>query len=1116
MISTETATVVFTDIVGSTELATRLGHFAYTEKRRSHFEMLRLIASAHRGKQIKSTGDGLMFAFGSAAGAIACMIRMQQATDRAARRCSEELRIRIGASCGETSREGDDIFGMAVVEAVRLCATALSDQILVPEVMRTLTRGLEYKFSSPRALALKGLPEPVLAFTVEWSPDETLDDTIALPPKLSQAPKFGVYGRAAEQAIIEQCWTTSKRGERQLLLLAGEPGIGKTRLAIDMGRNVHRDGAIVLFGSCDEHIGYPYRPFVEALRHYVTNASDEILLRHIGEYHGELLRVAPELAERVPNLPKPETASSETERHLMFEAITGLLACASQQHPVLLILDDLQWAGMPELLLLKHILCSATPMNLLIAGTYRDTQLPRMHPLSALLADLRGETRVKRITLQGLDEAGVIEFVSAAAGHQLNEAELALAREIGRNTEGSPLFVGEILRNLAESGAAVQEGKQWTLSDNAQGLGIPEGVRDAIGRRLSRLSVETNNSLRLASVIGHEFDLVLLEQLAGNSEGLILDAIDEAKSAALVSNIGGAVDRYVFTHMLVRATLYDELDPARRARMHERVGIALERLATDKPHQRVDELARHWIAAATNIVNAKKAVVYARQAGEQAVTSLAFEQAAIYFEQALKLLEQYDANAKSLQCELLIALGDAQRRMGEGRYRQTVAQAVQIARSLGDPKVFALAVLGSARPEHPFANANLVDRSLIGLYEEAIAGLSDGNENILRARLFAHLAGEMLYTPERAQRKEFAREAMAIVRMCGDKAVLAQAMHIYASAINDPTTLTERLALTAEQEAITGELLSLETRWSAAYQRLGALLESGDMAGVEQVLCRLRELASKVRQPFFNWATAHAHAMLSVMSGIPNAEEDVRAAFKLGTAGGQPEAKMAYFSQLSVIRRDQGRHDELIDSLREFAESFSHLPVWRVILAGLYCETDRLTEARNEINKLAPYDFRRSRDWTWPSIVIGVAQICADLGDRELAELFYPELKPVAGQVGVTGIGLVCYGSLAYPCGQLATCLHRWGEAEEYFNQAQAMNARIGAQPYLVRTLRAYATMLLDRNKTGDSTRAFELIAKGRVAANQLGMQRETVRFERLRARVDASFCNDHRQLAVE
>ena len=1092
MIRTETATVVFTDLVGSTASSVRLGYGAYEAARRSHFDSLRLAASVHQGTEIKSTGDGLLFAFGSANDAVECMIKMQQASDLAARREGEHFRIRTGASTGETNRDGNDIFGICVVEAARLCAAALPGQILVSDLIRGLIRGFGHKLTQVGELTLKGLPEPVSAFAVEWTPRGDFDDVIPLPPKIAPVPTFDLYGRAGEQAIIERCWSLAKEGQRQVVLLAGEPGIGKTRLGVEAGRIAHGQGAIVLLGTCDEDVGHPYRPFVEALRHYLTNAPDEVLLQHVREHNGDLLRIAPSLATRVPNLPKPQTADADTERYHMFEAVTGLLAAASQERPLMLILEDLQWAGAPELLLFKHIVRSAIPMRLLIIATYRDTEVSQTPPLAELLADLRRETGIERLAISGLDEDGVVKFVAAAVGHELDEAQLALAREISRDTEGCPLFVGEILRNLIEAGAAF--GEQCAVAS----YGIPEGIKEAIKRRLSRLSTETIKILRIASVIGHEFELKVLKPVAELPEETILDALDEATSAALVTGPEGNTDCYAFTHMLMRATLYETFNPTRRARMHERVGTALEKLTPGDPEQRIDELARHWLAAAT-VGDATKAISFARQAGDKSLTGLAFEQAVKYYEQALSVLTHHDRDAELLRCDLLIALSDAHRRAGDTKYRQTVAQAVQIARLLGDAKRFALATLGYSRPEHPYANSNVVDQSFIALCEEAIALLDKNDDKILRAKLYFHLAGEMLHTPQREQRKELSRQAVAIARECGDRTVLAQALHFCASAISDPTTLKERLVLSAEQDTLADAAVSRETRWASTYQRMGALLESGNIRAAEQMLFRMKDLASKLRQPFFSWGTELAVAMMSIMVGAPSAEQDAMVAFRVGTDGGQPEAKHAYISQLSVIRRDQGRHAELIESVRGYADSLSHLPVWRVTLAGLYCETDRLDEARIQINMLADYDFRIPMDWTWPSVVISLAQVCADLDHRDLAALYYSQLQSVASQVGVTAMGLVCYGSLAFPCGQLAACLNRWDEAERYFNLAMAMNGRIGARPYLVRTRRAYSTMLLDRNTSNDHARAAKLIEVGRAEADQLGMRREIDRLDRLR-----------------
>jgi tetratricopeptide (TPR) repeat protein len=231
----------------------------------------------------------------------------------------------------------------------------------------------------------------------------------------------------------------------------------------------------------------------------------------------------------------------------------------------------------------------------------------------------------------------------------------------------------------------------------------------------------------------------------------------------------------------------------------------------------------------------------------------------------------------------------------------------------------------------------------------------------------------------------------------------------------------------------------------------------------------------------------------------------VSAAFQVGSAGGEPDARILYLGQLFVIRRDQGRYGELVETLRGFVDEYPHLPVWRVTLAGLYCETDQLDEARAEMHSLAAGDFEIPLDWNWASAVTSLAQVCRDIGDRELAARFYPQLQPVAGQVGVSGISFVCYGSLAFPCGLLAACLERFDDAERHFHDAVAMNERIGARPYLVRSRRAYADMLLARDAAGDRAQAADVIAAAQAEAAGLGMQREIVRLERLRRRIEPS-----------
>jgi class 3 adenylate cyclase/tetratricopeptide (TPR) repeat protein len=1096
-----TATILFTDLVGSTAQRVQLGEDAAEALRRAHDRLLAAAVAAHHGTVAKSVGDGIMATFPGAADAVAAAVAIQQAVDGHNRRGPPvPLVVRVGISLGDVTWEQGDCFGTPVIEAARLCGVAEGGQILVADLVRLTARGRGgHTFTPVGPVALKGLPEPVVACAVAWEPLEHVG--LPLPPRLGTRPPFAMFGRGAEAEALALAWAKAKDGQRQVVLVAGEPGIGKTRLAVEAARAAHADGGTVLFGVCDEDVGLPYRSFVEALRYYVAHGPDAVLAAHIQTHRGELARLVPELARRLPDVPAPQVAEAETERFLLFEAVTGLLAGASRESPIVLLLDDLHWAGAPELLLLKHLVRSAEPMRLLVIGTYRDTELSRIHPLAAVLADLRTEVGVERMSLHGLDDAAVEALVAAAARHELDEALVALAHAIRRETEGNPFFIGEVIRHLAESRALFQERGRWTYRGEIAGLGIPEGVREVIGRRLGRLSAATSRMLALAAVIGRHFDVALLAKIAEASEDAVLDALDEATAAALVTEVRGSPEQFTFRHALIRDTLYGELSAPRRARLHQRVGEALEDLVRATPGARIEELAYHWLAA-TRAADVGKAVGYTRQAGERALAGLAFEEAAAHFERALGVLEPRDASAERLRCDLLLALGDAQRRAGDTRYRETVAKAAEVARALGEGERLARAALASARPGGAMASANLVDETLIALYEEASAALGDA-DSLLRARVLGQLAVELIQTPHRERRDALSREAVAIARRLGDQTGLAQVLGLRFLAMNDPFTLAERLELAAELAALAGELASTELGWWAAHQRTGALLESGDIGGAERALREAERLAGELRQPFCTWFTRIGRAMLAVMRGAPDAEAQVLATFELGTAGGQPDAPTAFGAQLSFLRHNQGRLAELADATRANVEAMPHMPAWRAALARLYSETDQVAAAREQVDILRVNGFDPPLNWTWTTYMVTLSEAVCDLHGQSAAEVLYERLRPVAGQVDLLAVMLASSGSYALYCGMLAACLHRWEDAARHFADALAMNERLGARPYVVRTRRAWAAMLLDRGAPGDAARARDLIAAGRSEAETLGMARELVRFERLTERME-------------
>ena len=718
MSSLETVTVLITDLVGSTGLASELGPVAADELRREHFGALRDAVETTGGLEVKNTGDGLMVVFRGAAGALACAVAMQQRIERHNRRGEQELAIRIGIALGDVTPEDGDYFGIPVVEAARLCDRAAGGQILTTDLVRAIGGREGDDFEPVGSLELSGIPRPVPAHRLDWAPDGGASDRIPLPSRLMGVPAVGYVGRMEERERARGRWDAARGGRRGALLVSGEPGVGKTRFTTHASLDFHAEGAVVLYGHCAEEVAAPYGAWIQALSHFVEHVPADVLATHAARHGGELMRIAPALARRMPQAPAPAETDPETERYLLFSAVVGLLEQATIDSPVVLLLDDLHWADRPTLALLKHVLGETEGLRLLVLGTYRDTDLSRDHPLTGVLADLRREEGVDRLALHGLGEHEVRSIVEAVVGHELDAIGQELAREITEETDGNPFFVGEILRHLSESGALVQgDDGRWELAHGLEELGLPQSVREVVGRRVDRLGEDSRAVLSAAAVIGREFDLDLLASVTGHDEDRLIDVLDGAAEALLVQERPGRTASFSFVHNLINHTLYDVLGVTRRARLHRRVAEALEDLCGDDTGPRVGELARHW-SAATAPVDVVKALGYSKRAGHKALAELAPDEAVGWFARALELLDQAPGPDPAEACELMIGLGEAQRQAGRPEFRDTLLRAGRIAEELGDAERMSRAALANNRG---FASTfGAVDQERVGALRRAI------------------------------------------------------------------------------------------------------------------------------------------------------------------------------------------------------------------------------------------------------------------------------------------------------------------------------------------------------------------------------------------------------------
>ncbi|WP_081389561.1 BTAD domain-containing putative transcriptional regulator [Mycobacterium colombiense] len=650
---TRAVTFLLTDIEGSTA-AWEADADAMAVALARHDELVEQVVTSRGGRLIKTRGEGdaTFSVFDRPSAGAAAAIELQDAITHEPWPSRNPIRVRMALHTGEVELRDGDYFGRAVNRVARLRSLAEGGQILCSGataelVIDSLADDVMLTDLGMRQLKNLARPEHVFELRLETGAEQSEAQAPEAPMERPNFPAVLVgpgpfVGRGRELEGLLSAWQTALAGGVPTVLIAGEPGVGKTRLAGEWSQQAYAQGAVVLYGRCDEDLGAPYQPFAEALRSLAPCVGADRLrgLRGVEA----LLALVPGLADVLPDLTSPAHADPDTERYALFDAVVALLEIASKSAPIVLILDDLHWAAKPTLLLLRHLLRFGDHARVQIVGTYRSTDLDRSHPLAAMLADLHRDGTANRLTLSGLDEEDVTAYV-AEAGYDDEELAHALASVTG----GNPFFLIEALRHVDESGGV------WDQST------LPQGVREAVSRRLSRLPAETNKALAAAAVVGSRFDLELVEQVVG---GDLIDAFDEARQAGIVIEEPGGY--YRFNHAIVRQSLLAELASVRRMRLHQRIAATLETLP-GADDDLLAELAHHYFECAW-AGNAAKAVFYCRRAADQAMARLAYEGAADLYHQALHALEEIDdevadrdeqtAELLIARCEALLAAGD--------------------------------------------------------------------------------------------------------------------------------------------------------------------------------------------------------------------------------------------------------------------------------------------------------------------------------------------------------------------------------------------------------------------------------------------------------------------------
>jgi len=885
-------------------------------------------------------------------------------------------------------------------------------------------------------------------------------------------------GRQGEMEELKEALEDAMSGRGRLVMLAGEPGIGKTRTAQELAAHAETLGAQVLWGRCYEEEGTPpYWPWLQSLRSYIQQRDPEKLLSEMGPGAADIAEIVPELRHKLTDLETPPALEPEQARFRLFSSITNFLKNAAQSQSLMLVLDDLHWADRSSLLLLEFLAREIQSSPLLVLGTYRDVEVSRGHPLSQTLGGLIREQRFLRVQLSGLAEPEVEELIQKTGPVR---PPPGLSATIHRRTEGNPLFVSEIIRMLP--------------SDRSEGGGdyltsIPEGVRDAIGRRLNLLSEGCNQVLTVASVVGREFDFQLLNALTDDlTESSLLELLDEALAAHVIEELAEGRERYQFSHALIQETLSEELSTSRKVRLHARIAEALEEIYGANVEAHAAELAYHC-AEAEPVLGPEKLVHYSLLAGEQALAAYAWEEAQAHFERALLAkgvpLSSQDPAKDTDAAALLFGLARAQMAMVQ---RHEILQAADSLRrafsyyaDTGDGE---RAVEIAEYPYYSSYGQSLGVTKLIARALELVPAESHQAGRLLcrYGSLLGMEDGDYIGAQE-----AFAR-ALSIAERENDTILEMRTLASAARVDRSRHDYNEALRKSLRAIELARQLNDLRVEVAARFEATSVLRITGELEQARQHALPMLEGAERLRDRFWLSSALNTNGFLcSSIGDWRSAREFSDRGLAASPGDYRNLARRAVF-EYEVGDFDQGRvHlDRLLEIMR-LTPPGPRMP--NTLSAQVIPLIARITGL---VDRLELAEGAAQTVLSSPSVTLIVAQfaVCG-LGllavlrqDVVAAQQQYDSLQHVRGttlQVGVVAIDRML-GLLAHTMGDLDQAMTHFEDALTYCRGA-------GYRPELAWTSCDYADTLLQRNNSGDHVKAVSLLDESLAISTELGMR---------------------------
>ncbi|MEV6491431.1 AAA family ATPase [Actinoplanes sp. NPDC051633] len=886
---------------------------------------------------------------------------------------------------------------------------------------------------------------------------------VALPTRFAAARRARLVGRRYELEVLERVCERVFAGQSQVVLLGGEPGAGKTRLAAEVACTLLDHDATVLVGTATRDAGVPYQPFAEML--------DRLLLV---SRPGDLTRLTPELGllsrHAGRHLPDGAMPAGEGRRDL-FEAVAAVLRGVAENGPLAVILDDLHWAQLPTLALLDHVIHACLDAPVLVLGTFRTTEPDRSADLSARLADLHRLDNVRRLDLAGLDTDDITEFVRVHGGLSAAAAR-GPASVLRDRTGGNPFFLRETWLDLERrGGVAALRGPQR----------VPESVGETVAARLAGLGEPARELIGVAAVLGDQFDLSTLVRAGDTGHAESMDALDAATAVGLIEE-GGTAGRYGFVHALTRQAVLDRLPQSRRTMLHARVAAALEE---HHDPALVPRIAYHYLVAHV-LGFAEPAQRYAVEAARSAAHSMAFEEAATWYEKAAAL----PAVDPETRAELSLEAATNQLRAGDAARARIIYDRLANA---PDPLIRLRAAIGL---EESTARPGLGSPRAADLLGSAIEACGFAEDDHRYARALGSLSRALAFAGRTDEARVAGARAIDLARRTGDRAVLAHALKTSLWHGLAPDMAPTQIDRSTELARICAASGDQETLSVASYFRSVVSYLTGRPRDLAEAVTDLRRSAEATGQPWTNYfADCVSQGRVFLEGDFDHAERLALRTLEWGAAFGVDTADGSFGVQAYMIRRETARLEparRLLTGRESFADR------WVPGLLALYTELGLADGIRRALRHLLDRDLAAHTSGAqWPIELAYMIDAAVAVGDREAAATLRPFAAAYAGKNLFGGQFIALFGSADRQLARLAEVLGDIDAAERHFAVALEMDRRMASVVHTADTLACHALMLHRAGR--DSARARDLAAQATSLAEPIGQVRVLRRLEELR-----------------